>query len=79
MGILICSIIWWSYDNSFPTSVVASPSLDTFVTDVGDNSKIPLLTAELIFLYLLYLNGIVAALGDVAHLTRENDKTIPRG
>jgi hypothetical protein len=79
MGIIICSIMWWSYDNSFPTSVVASPELSTFVTDVGENSKIPLLIAELIFLYLLYLNGIVSALGDNAHLTRETDNTIPRG
>lgn len=37
------------------------------------------LTADLIFLFVLYLNGLVTSLSDLAGLTRASDHTVPRG
>jgi AGZA family xanthine/uracil permease-like MFS transporter len=73
-----CSLIWWIYDNDFPTSVATVPSVDTASLKGINSSKIPLLTIDLIFLYVLYLNGLMTSLSNLAYLTRE-DSTIPRG
>jgi len=78
LGIIVSSLIWWTYSNSFPDSIVSMPYVDTFTTAVDKNSEIPLLTADLIFLYLLYLNGIVTTLSKGAGLNRE-DNSLPRG
>lgn len=75
---MVCTLLWWIVANDFPTSVVAVPYVDTFNATLENNEQIPVMVAELIFLYLLYLNGIVSTLGKVAALTRE-DETLPRG
>eukprot|EP01040_Poterioochromonas_malhamensis_P002191 gene2191-2332_t len=78
IAVVACSLIWWIYDNDFPTSVATVPSVDTASLKGINSSKIPLLTIDLIFLYVLYLNGLMTSLSNLAYLTRE-DSTIPRG
>jgi AGZA family xanthine/uracil permease-like MFS transporter len=78
MAVIGCSLIWWIYKNDFPRSVVAAPQLDTFRRSETSASSTSFLTADLVFLYVLYLNGLMTSLSNLAVLTR-NDSTIPRG
>jgi adenine/guanine/hypoxanthine permease len=79
MAVIGCSIIWWTYDNDFPSAVVAQPTLSTYNNDSSDTEQdITFLTVDLLFLYVLYLNGLMTSLSNLAVLTRE-DSTIPRG
>lgn len=77
--VIFCSLLWWIYDRSFPEEVFAVPTVTyaAFNNEV-DNSHLPLLTVDLLFLYVLYLNGLMASLSNLAVLTREDGAT-PRG
>ena len=48
-------------------------------SDPSESSRMGFLTADLIFLFVLYLNGLVTSLSDLAGLTRASDHTVPRG
>ena len=79
LAVIFCSILWWLYDNSFPSDVFSVPTVTTATfSDEVDNSHLPLLTVDLLFLYVLYLNGLVNSLSSLAVLTREDGAT-PRG
>ncbi|KAJ1436698.1 hypothetical protein B484DRAFT_428514 [Ochromonadaceae sp. CCMP2298] len=83
IAVVVCSIAWWIYDSSFPDQVFALPEVD--LPHLGDvelwtlqKQNMPLLTMDLLFLYVLYLNGLVTSLSNLAVLTREDGGT-PRG
>lgn len=78
IAVICCSLVWWIYDKDFPSSFAASPKLDAISLKGVDTSNTGLLTVDLIFLYVLYLNGLLTSLSNLAVLTRE-DSTIPRG
>jgi len=78
IAVIFCSVVWWWYDNSFPDSLAAVPSIDTVSFTSVNTDNTALLTVDLVFLYLLYLNGLMTSLSNLAVLTRE-DSTIPRG
>jgi len=79
IAVVICSIVWWIYDKSFPNEVFAVPAVSTVnFNRFVDREHVPLLTADLLFLYVLYLNGLVTSLSNLAVLTREDGAT-PRG
>ncbi len=78
IAVILCSIVWWWYDDSFPNGVAAWPSVDRTGTKGFDTNSTPLLTIDLVFLYVLYLNGLMTSLSNLAVLTRE-DSTVPRG
>lgn len=77
-AVIVCALFWWIYDDSFPNSVAAVPEVDTAKFSGINTKNIPLLTVDLVFLYVLYLNGLMTSLSNLAVLTRE-DNTIPRG
>lgn len=79
LAVLFCSVVYWIVENSFPSEYVAVPRLTTadFHTKEGQDD-LPLLTVDLLFLYVLYLNGLLTSLSNLAVLTRK-DKSIPRG
>jgi AGZA family xanthine/uracil permease-like MFS transporter len=78
LAVLICSLIWWIYDDDFPTAVASVPSMELASFNHVKSKELPLLTVDLVFLYVLYLNGLMTSLSNLAVLTRE-DSTIPRG
>jgi AGZA family xanthine/uracil permease-like MFS transporter len=78
IAVILCSLVWWIYDNDFPTSVAATPNVNTISSQGINTANTPLLTIDLIFLYVLYLNGLMTSLSNLGALTREDD-TIPRG
>lgn len=79
VAVIFCSVCWWIYDNSFPSDVFSVPTVTTAeFSDEVDNSHLPLLTIDLLFLYVLYLNGLINSLSSLAVLTREDGAT-PRG
>ncbi len=78
LAVIVCSLIWWIYDNDFPGAVFAAPHSDYASLSGLQTNHIPLLTVDLVFLYILYLNGLVTSLSNLAVLTRE-DGTAPRG
>jgi xanthine/uracil/vitamin C permease (AzgA family) len=78
IGLLFCTFVWWTYSNDFPKTATARPSFYLTGLDVIGSSNSPLLTCDLIFLYVLYLSGIKTSLSNLADLTRDNGE-IPRG
>lgn len=78
LAVIVCSLLWWTTENAFPTSIASAPHADLANLQDIHWTNVPLLTADLIFLYFLYLNGLVPTLAQQADLTRE-DNSIPRG
>ena len=87
VSLMFGSIVYWWYSNSWPPAIVSSPYSD-LIGDVGDNLKtpgVPLLIADLVFLFVLFLNGLIISLSDLADLTRTEDSelfkagSVPRG
>jgi AGZA family xanthine/uracil permease-like MFS transporter len=72
-AVIGCSLIWWIYQNDFPTSVAAMPDLQIFEWTLM--SRTTMLTIDLIFLYILYLNGLIISLSNLGSLTRDDDTT----
>jgi xanthine/uracil/vitamin C permease (AzgA family) len=78
LALVFCSVVWWSYDDSWPQSVVRAPTSEVIDTFFGEHiSDGLILSANLIFLYLLTLSGLVSSLSSLAGLVRE-DNSIPR-
>jgi hypothetical protein len=73
-----CTLVWWTFDNAWPTALVSVPSMDMIneFPSSADKRGI-LLTMDLLFLYILTLSGLVSSLSTLAVLTRE-DNTTPR-
>lgn len=78
LAVIICSVIWWIYDRSFPDEVFAIPKVTTAYFGPTRAGDVPLLTIDLLFVYVLYLNGLLQSLSNLAVLTRKNN-SIPRG
>ncbi len=78
IAVILCSIMWWSYDRSFPDQYFAVPTLTTAYFKPTNTADVPLLTVDLLFVYVLYLNGLLQSLSNLAVLTRKNN-SIPRG
>eukprot|EP01038_Epipyxis_sp_PR26KG_P011854 gene11854-15860_t len=78
LGVFFSTFLWWIYANDFPKAVAGVPHVTTATTQDIQLNYIPVLTADLIFLFILYLNGIMTSLSNLAVLTR-NDGTAPRG
>lgn len=78
LAVIFCSVVWWIYDNDFPAALASVPHISkpSFSAFFSENNL--LLTADLIFLYILYLNGLMTSLSNLAALTRD-DSTVPRG
>ncbi|RYH30183.1 NCS2 family permease [archaeon] len=75
---IFCSLVWWLYANDWPSSIASVPEVTTINMYEARTDNTALLTVDLIFLYVLYLNGLMTSLSNLAVLTREDD-TIPRG
>lgn len=80
IAVIVTTVLWWLYYKSFPSEVFALPTVTTasFRVSDSDTTHLPLLTVDLLFLYMLYLNGLVTSLSNLAVLTREDGAT-PRG
>lgn len=78
LAVVCCSWLWWMYSHQWPSAIAAMPHVDIATLDFIRTDKAPVLTVDLIILYVLYLNGLTTSLGNLAVLTRE-DATIPRG
>lgn len=75
--LLICTMIWWSLNGLWPTSIFQDPQFG-IINLQSVNFFDFILSFELFFLYNLYFNGLVPALSEKTGLVRD-DGTIPRG
>jgi AGZA family xanthine/uracil permease-like MFS transporter len=78
IAVIFCSLLWWIIANDFPASIAGEPEIRFASINNIETKNIPLLVLDLVFLYLLYLNGIVTSLSNLAVLTRKDGAT-PRG
>jgi adenine/guanine/hypoxanthine permease len=79
LAVIFCSIVYWANTSTFPSSIGATPILATIDfknTTFSENEFF--LTSDLLFLYILYLNGLLTSLSNLASLSRD-DSTVPRG
>lgn len=78
IAIIICSLVYNFYGHGWPQAVYARPQASYFHFVGFSNPHVPLMVADLLFLYILYLNGLISSLSYLAGLTRD-DGAIPRG
>lgn len=79
LGLVVGSSLYWMYDpSSRPTAIAAFPRYDVD-TEFAITSNILFLVFNLIFLYVLTLNGLARSFSDMAGITNEQSGTIPRG
>lgn len=79
LGLAVGSSLYWMYDpSSRPTAIAAFPRYDVD-TENAITSNILFLVFNLIFLYVLTLNGLARSFSDMAGITNEQSGTIPRG
>ena len=77
-GLLFGTIVWWFLSAEYPEGLVADPSKAE--KDAGhfeESGKIILLVFNLLFLYIISLNGLARSMSDLAGLTKPNG-AIPR-
>jgi AGZA family xanthine/uracil permease-like MFS transporter len=78
IAIIVCSLSWGVYSGDWPEAVVSVPhTTKCSMSDLRD-SRVPVLIADLVFLYILYLNGLISSLSLIANLNRKDGST-PRG
>jgi AGZA family xanthine/uracil permease-like MFS transporter len=78
IAIIVCSLVYNFYGHGWPKAVFQSPQAQYFTFVGFDNPHMSLLVLDLLFLYILYLNGLISSLSYLASLTRDNGE-IPRG
>lgn len=76
-GLLFGTVMWWSLEKDWPSSIVRLPDYDVNINLIVDYNVIYLLL-NLIFLYILTLSGIARSMSDLSALTN-SDGSIPRG
>ena len=70
--LIVCSIVAWGVDSTWPTGVVAIPQLVACsFSDFFDQTLVGML--DLTFLYFLYLSGLISSLARQADLYEEID------
>lgn len=85
-GLCCGTLAWWIISNEWPTEIVSMPSakLDHSIIDTVklfnpfNGTENIMLVMNLIFLYILTLNGLARGLSDLAGITKSTG-AIPRG
>jgi xanthine/uracil/vitamin C permease (AzgA family) len=78
IAMIFGSVVWWSNDNSWPTSVVRFPEIDPATGIFSENlSEAIILSLQLVFIYILSLSGLVSSMAGLGGLVR-TDNTTPR-
>lgn len=77
IALIFNTIVWWIYDESWPSSIAEIPQIDLAHTFANNSEFLTraLLVFELIFLCLLTLSGLVRSMSDLSGLTREDGST----
>lgn len=76
IALITCSLLYFIVENDWPPSVYSKPTIEPLQYDSSHPNMI-YLTLDLIFLYILYLNGLISAFSELADLKKE-DGTTPR-
>jgi adenine/guanine/hypoxanthine permease len=77
IALISCSLLWWVSQNAWPTRLASTPEV-AFITNKGFTGQVTELMFDLIFLYILYLSGLIPTFTDLSGLQR-SDGTTPRG
>ena len=87
LALLFGTTVWWTYTSSWPSVLMSVPT--SFSSERSDDHSYihvdrthlvanAALVVDLLFLYVLTLNGLAQSFSDMAGLTRE-DGSVPRG
>lgn len=75
---LFGSVVWWTHDASWPTSILRFPQLDTAHGFFAQHTTEGIiLSFQLVFIYILTLSGLVSSMAGLGGLIR-TDNTTPR-
>ncbi len=77
IGLICGTFAWWLISGEWPEALTGTPKLN-IGTGIYEHDKITLLVLNLVFLYILTLNGLARGLSDLSGLTKPNG-AIPRG
>ena len=76
-GLIFGTFLWWIVSGEWPHALVANPIAETGSGSIKDQGTL-LLTFNLLFLYILTLNGLARSLSDLSGLTKKSG-AVPRG
>ena len=79
LGLLSCTFVWWIYTGDWPEQIFVLP-VTNYANWSGFTSEFtPPLTADMVFLYVLYLSGIINSLSELGKLnsTPRGESTTP--
>ena len=78
LGLAVGSVLYWLYDlTAWPSTIAAFPSFD-LDTSFGLDNEACILIFNLLFLYLLTINGLARSFSDMAGITNPSG-SIPQG
>lgn len=78
ISLLFCTVVWWFLKQSFPTSFTGYVNVDVdHIVHTKMTNDIGILTFELVFLYIVAMNGLATTLGELSQLSR-HDGTVSR-
>jgi hypothetical protein len=72
LALLFGSTIYWTYSDTWPTEIMKVPQIELITPCYNCSKKLGIIIFDLIFLYILYLNGLIFSLSNMAKLTRED-------
>lgn len=88
LGLLFGTFVWWAHIDQDLSDIASTPKMHSSGcsifstsctwTSVHDNKLMGILVFDLVFLYIMTLNGLTRSLSDLAHLTKP-DGAIPGG
>lgn len=78
IALIFCTLVWWIDTNSWPASISGIATIKLADLQVGLKMEgLSVLVIELVWLYVMIINGFVGTLSLMGKLVR-NDKTTPR-
>ncbi len=75
-GLIFGTVVWWFISGDYPEQLVEMPVTEKDVGVISDEKV--LMVLNLVFLYIITLNGLARSLSDLANLTKKSG-AIPRG
>lgn len=77
LGLMFGTFVWWIIGGEWPKKILENPEVDKSIGEYSGD-RIILMTFNLLFLYILTLNGLARGFSDLAGITKKNG-AVPRG
>jgi AGZA family xanthine/uracil permease-like MFS transporter len=71
LGLICCTLAWWVYTGEWPDQVFSMPAVNVTNFSGFTAEFTPPLAGDMVFLYVLYLSGIITSLSELGKLSEQ--------